>query len=1027
MQIVIPQGPLDLPALEEQVRAAWSQSDTRARFAARNPEGPRWVTVDGPPTVNGKPALHHVWTSIHKDIYSRFRIQTGHRVERRPGWDCQGLPIEIAVERELGLSDKKDIENYGIGRFVAACRALVAGNIDNFQEVLERSAYWMDYEHPYVTMDDDYLESAWSHVKVLWNRGLVYEGYRVVPYCTRCGTALSSHELGQPGVYKDVTDTAISVGLQLHDRPWRLVVWTTTPWTLPANVAVAVDPDMEYGVYAVSDQQLVVATQLAPQLFGDDAEPIERLRGRDLAGFTYRRPFPEVGADAAAHGVVVAADDMVEDEGTGLIHLAPAFGAEDFAVGQQEGLPVVNNVGPDGRYTTGPFEGTRVHEANELVIAELERTGILVRRAPHLHAYPHCWRCGTPLIYWAKPTWFIATSTIKQDMLDQNAEVTWYPANIKEGRFGNWLRENVDWAVSRDRYWGTPLPIWRCDNGHDSCVGSRAELSELRGQDLADLPLHRPVVDEVTFPCPQCGAVARRVAPVCDVWLDSGCAPAAQWSVNAQDGLTALGDRFPADFICEAIDQTRGWFYSLLALNTMVFGQTPYRNVVCLGHLVDDEGRKMSKSLGNVIDPNDLFPTHGADGVRWYMFSLGAPWGSKRISVNAMVQRVRKDLHTLWNTAQFYRQYAELERSIPDLAEPSDHVMDRWIRSRLNHLAAQVTEHLNGFVAHQAAAEISNFIDELSNWYIRRNRRRFWDGANGADFRALATLREVLGTLAVLMSPFTPHFADAIWTVARGAEADSVHLEPWAVPSGPVDEALEADMELARRASSLIRAARAQSSLPVRQPLRRVIATLPADLPPEILKMVLDEVNARELITDPDALPVHRQVRPNWRVLGPRYRHLTSQISTALGALEAADIRRLAGGESLSLSISGHEVTIHPDDVTITEQIDADWVTAQDMGITVALDTTSDAALDAEFRRRTLVRHIQMARRSTGLRLQDRIVLGLPDDVWAERDLVATEVLASEVVPLAGLVAEGRPGLVRGDDFAFELATPSPA
>ena len=632
-----------------------------------------------------------------------------------------------------------------------------------------------------------------------------------------------------------------------------------------------------------------------------------------------------------------------------------------------------------------------------------------------------------PLIYWAKPTWFIATSTIKQDMLDQNAEVTWYPANIKEGRFGNWLRENVDWAVSRDRYWGTPLPIWRCDNGHDSCVGSRAELSELRGQDLADLPLHRPVVDEVTFPCPQCGAVARRVAPVCDVWLDSGCAPAAQWSVNAQDGLTALGDRFPADFICEAIDQTRGWFYSLLALNTMVFGQTPYRNVVCLGHLVDDEGRKMSKSLGNVIDPNDLFPTHGADGVRWYMFSLGAPWGSKRISVNAMVQRVRKDLHTLWNTAQFYRQYAELERSIPDLAEPSDHVMDRWIRSRLNHLAAQVTEHLNGFVAHQAAAEISNFIDELSNWYIRRNRRRFWDGANGADFRALATLREVLGTLAVLMSPFTPHFADAIWTVARGAEADSVHLEPWAVPSGPVDEALEADMELARRASSLIRAARAQSSLPVRQPLRRVIATLPADLPPEILKMVLDEVNARELITDPDALPVHRQVRPNWRVLGPRYRHLTSQISTALGALEAADIRRLAGGESLSLSISGHEVTIHPDDVTITEQIDADWVTAQDMGITVALDTTSDAALDAEFRRRTLVRHIQMARRSTGLRLQDRIVLGLPDDVWAERDLVATEVLASEVVPLAGLVAEGRPGLVRGDDFAFELATPSPA
>ncbi len=1019
--LVFADGPLNLPELEEQVLQRWDEQDTVARARTRNAGGRAWMTVEGPPTVNGNPALHHVFTSAYKDIYARFQSLRGRSVTRRGGWDCQGLPVEIAVERKLGLKDKPDIERYGIDKFVAECRELVTGNIGNFEAVLQRAGYWVDYERAYRTMDDDYLESVWSHLKVMWDRGLVYEGHRVVPYCIRCGTALSSHELGQPNVYQDRTDTTAYVGFRLDDRPWELVVWTTTPWTLPANVAVAVHPERDYGVYDVDGRQLVIAVALAAPLVGD-LEPSTVLRGADLVASTYRRPFPEVGADNAPYGRVVAWDDVAEDLGTGLVHIAPAFGMDDYNLGRANDLPVVNPISGDGRYVEGPWAGVKVFDAVEPIMAELAARSLLVRPDTILHSYPHCWRCQTPLIYWAKPTWFIATSTIKQDLIDQNEQINWFPDSIKHGRFGNWLRDNIDWAVSRDRYWGTPLPIWRCEQGHDTCVGSRAELGKLADRDLADLSLHRPTVDDVQIACPDCGEPARRTPSVCDVWLDSGCAPAAQWHASAEAGRGALGDRFPADFICEAIDQTRGWFYSLLAANTMVFDTTPYRNVVCLGHLVDDEGRKMSKSLGNVIDPLELFPRYGADGLRWYLFNLGAPWGPKRISREAMGQRLRRDLDTLWNTTSFYRQYARIEDFSPSGEAPrATNVMDRWILSRLDRLIVDVTAGLEGYEAHAAAAQLSDFVDELSNWYVRRSRRRFWNtdsAADGSDTSALATLHHVLRTLALLLAPFTPFFAEALWVAVQGEDVESVHLADWPAPAEVADVVLDDAMADARRIASLVRSARTEAALPVRQPLKRVIVSGDATLTDEVRAVVAEEINTREIVLGgAQDIPTRREVRPNWRTLGPRYKQLMKQISLALENLPEGEGDRLAAGEALTLFVDDRDVLINPDDVSITEHVEQGWVTARDGSLTVALDTSSDEDLQAEFRRRTLVRHIQVARREGGLDIQDRIRLGLPDDVWADRAAIADEVLAVETVPLGEF--GDPPGAVTGSDFAF--------
>jgi isoleucyl-tRNA synthetase len=835
----------------------------------------------------------------------------------------------------------------------------------------------------------------------MWRQGLIYQGHRIVPYCIRCGTGLSSHELGQPGVYQNRTDRSAFVAMPLRDGPSAgsdgteaLVVWTTTPWTLPGNAAVAVHPEATYGYYPVEGRTLIMAVDLAAGVIGT-VEPRRTVPGSDLVGASYSRPYGDVGPDLA--GRVIAWPEVSLEIGSGLVHIAPAFGEEDAALGARENVPVINPVDGEGRLTHGKFAGLTVFDAVAPILDDLAARGLLVRVADLEHSYPHCWRCGTPLIYWAKPGWFIATARRKADLVRENDRIRWYPDTIKEGRFGNWLRGNVDWAISRDRYWGTPLPIWRCAAGHDTCVGSRAELARLSGRDVGGVGLHRPETDQIAISCPDCGEAAARVPEVTDVWFDSGCVPAAQW------GYPALGTRDfeaepVADFICEAIDQTRGWFYSLLAVNTLVFGRSPYRNVVCLGHLVDDEGRKMSKSLGNVIEPNALFDQFGADGVRWYLYTTGQPWGSRSVSRAAIGHRVARDLDTLWNVLSFYRQYAEIEKFEPSAAPvPSAHVLDRWIRSRLAAVIEEATAALEGYQAHQGAQALSAFVDDLSNWYVRRARRRFW----GADPGAFQTLHDVLGALARLLAPFCPHLAEAMYqALARPAVIDSVHLADWPVP-GERDEPIEAEMATAREVVALVRAVRAQAGLPVRQPLRGAVVSGIPPFSPEVERIVTDETNIAAIEVGGSTVPVTYHVLVNWKQVGPKYRHVAQEIKGAVSSAGTEFVERVRSGQPVSLAVADEEIVLEPGDLTIRESIESGWAAKSQGELIVAIDTTLDDELRAEYRRRNAIREIQVARREAGFAVSDRIVLWLAEELWDARDRIAREVLAAEVRPLS--------------------------
>src|ERR1700691_3321708 len=667
---------VDFSLLEKQELERWAAHRVFERSVEQRKGAPQWVFYEGPPTANGMPGLHHVWARVYKDLFCRFHAMRGSYVARRGGWDTHGLPVEVEVEKQLGITGKRQIEDeIGIAEFVRLCRESVNAHVAEFAELTTRIGYWVDLDEAYWTLSPEYVQSVWWHLQQLFDKGLLYEDLKVVPYCPRCGTALSSHELGQPGVYDDEEDESAYVLLPLVDPDpglvgdaTALVVWTTTPWTLPSNTGVAGHPDLTYVVV----DGMVVAEALVEAVFGEGAVATRTVPGADLVGLRYRRPLDVVAVPDGADGWrVVAADYVTTDEGTGLVHLAPAFGEVDRQVGRETGLPTLNPVGPDGRFTSaaGWLAGREVREANRDINDALESARLLERRQPYLHCYPHCWRCQTPLIYWGKPSWYVATSTRKDDLLAANQTIDWHPAYIRDGRFGEWLANNVDWALSRDRYWGTPLPIWKCGRGHLWCISSLAELSELCGRDVTGIDPHRPAIDDVTFACGTCAgdvgavdevdelAVCRRVEPVIDAWFDSGSMPAAQLGFPHVPG-SAEAFTFPADFISEAIDQTRGWFYSLLAINTLIFGQSPYRHVVCLGHIVDADGRKMSKSLGNVLDPWEVLDSRGADPLRWWMFSQGSPWTPTQAGLGAIDVAMRETLLTLWNTFSFFTTYA---------------------------------------------------------------------------------------------------------------------------------------------------------------------------------------------------------------------------------------------------------------------------------------------------------------------------------------------------------------------------------
>jgi isoleucyl-tRNA synthetase len=1016
---------VDLPALEHDVLRRWHDSRVFDRSLEASQGRPQWTFYEGPPTANGMPGTHHVEARVFKDLFPRFKTMKGYHVPRKAGWDCHGLPVELQVEKELGFNGKKDIEAYGIAQFNAKCRESVERHVDAFEKLTERMGYWVDLSQAYRTMDTSYVESVWWSLKQIFDKGLLVQDYRVAPYCPRCGTALSDHEVALG--YLNVKDPSVYVRFPLTSGPLAdeasLLVWTTTPWTLVSNTAVAAHPDVTYVAVKLLEpdgenpaETLVIAEPLVGTVVGPrEYETVAAFTGRDMEHWTYQRPFDLVDFDGENAHYVVLADYVTVEDGTGLVHQAPAFGADDLAVSRAYGLPVVNPVRPDGTFDENlPLVGGVFFKtADKALVDDLRSRGLLYRLTPYEHSYPHCWRCDTALLYYALPSWYIRTTAIKGALLRENEKTNWYPDTIKHGRYGDWLRNNIDWALSRNRYWGTPLPLWRCENDHVTAVASRAELGELAGRDLSDLDPHRPYIDEISFACKECGLPATRVPEVIDAWYDSGSMPFAQFGYP-YDGADEFKRSYPADFICEAIDQTRGWFYTLMAVGTLVFDESSYRNVLCLGHILAEDGRKMSKHLGNILEPIPLMDKHGADALRWYMLAGGSPWSARRIGDDALEEVVRKVLLTYWNTAAYLVLYANASNWTPGAApapEPATRpLLDRWALSELHATVREVDEALEEFDSARAGRRIAQFVDDLSNWYVRRSRRRFWDG----DPAALSTLHECLTTLTLVMAPFTPFITEEVYgTLVAGVDSaapDSVHLRAWpTLDESLVDVRLSEQMALVRRLVELGRAARAESKVRTRQPLGRALVHTAGwrSLPRELQDQVTDELNVREVVSD-DAVGglavVQTVVKPNFRALGKRFGNQTKLVADAITSSDHAALAAALADGSASVEVNGERVELSADEVVVTETPTLGWAVASDAGVSVALDLELTDELRAAGLAREVVRFVQDARKSSGLEITDRIELWWQADSDAlaaalreHRDAIGREVLAVSV------------------------------
>jgi isoleucyl-tRNA synthetase len=1009
-----PHRPVDprpsLPELEERVHERWRERQVFAQSLERRRGQPRWVFYEGPPTANGPPGSHHVLSRAFKDIFPRFKTMCGHYVERKGGWDCHGLPVELAVEEELGFTAKEDIERYGMAEFNERCRAKVLSHVEDWNRLTDRIGFWIDLDDAYRTLDPDYIESVWWALKTIYDEELLYEKLKVVPYCPRDQTALSSHELGQPDVYRSVLDPSVYVRFPITAarRPVEagdsLLVWTTTPWTLVSNAAVAVDPELTYVRARAGDEVVVVAEALLERVLGEQAEVLARFPGAALEGTSYEPPFPFVAKEAygpRGHTVLLG-DFVTAQDGTGLVHTAIAFGEDDFRLGEQNGLNVVNPVRPNGTYDEriGPYAGRRVKDTDPDLVEDLRARGRLFRAETYEHAYPHCWRCGTPLLYYAKPSWFIATSQIKDRLLASNETVNWHPEHVKYGRFGNWLEGNVDWALSRERYWGTPLPIWRCPEGHVHAVGSLAELHQLSGTKLEDP--HRPFVDEVRFPCPRCGAEMQRVPEVIDVWFDSGSMPFAQHHAPLEN-LEHFRERFPADFICEALDQTRGWFYSLLAVSTLLFGCSSYRNVLCLGLILDEQGRKMSKSLGNVVAPWEVIDRYGADAFRWYLFTSKYPWDGYRFSLETIGEAVQQFLIPVWNVYYFYVLYANANGIGPEQAAgDAGSDLDHWLLSRLQATVEVVRDRLEDFDATGAGRALGTFVEELSNWYVRRSRPLFWSGAPAA----FATLRECLLTLAKLLAPFCPFLADEIYDNLDGSDA-SVHLCDFPT-AGRRELELEEAMAVARETVRLGRAARAQAKVKLRQPLRAAVVVangFERSAIERLAGLVRDELNVRELrfVSEADELG-QIEIKPNYRALGPRFGKHMPMVAAAVAGLEpSAAVAALRDGRPVAISVAGQDHELTAEDLLVSMRPLEGYEVEREGSHAVALELGIDAELQIEGWAREIVHAVQGARRDAGLEVTDRIVLSLSGDedligaARAHEGYIAGETLAVQV------------------------------
>ena len=1032
-----PEYPASAVALEEAVLELWRKEDL-FRETLRATEGkPEFVFYEGPPTANGRPGIHHVISRTIKDMVCRHRTMQGHHVTRIAGWDTHGLPVEIEAEKKLGISGKRQIEEIGVARFNEVCRESVFTYKEDWEKFSERIGYWLDYSRPYVTFTPEYIESVWAILERLADKDLFYRGHKSVPYCPRCGTALSSHEVAQG--YEDVSDPSLYFLVPVvGDEDRSFLVWTTTPWTLPANIGLALHPELVYveAEDPASGRHLILAEARKNAVLGEEARVIRRYTASELEGLRYHPPFDIVPVEEPERGWRVVLEPFVTaEDGTGIVHLAPAFGADDYASGQRHGLPMLRPVDDAGKFveTTPLVGGLFVKDADAVLVEDLKKRGHVFRATYEVHTYPHCWRCGSPLLYMARDSWFLRTTAVKDTMVAHNRGVDWHPPEMGSNRFGEWLEGNIDWAISRERYWGTPLPAWVCTKNRDHVefMGSLEELSSRAGGLPAGFDPHKPFIDQIMWPCNDCDGTMKRTPEVIDVWFDSGAMPYAQWHYPFEN-QDLFERHYPADFICEAIDQTRGWFYSLLAIATMLGNETPFRAVAVNDMILDAEGLKMSKSRGNVVDPWQAIAEFGADAIRWYLVTVSQPWVPKRFDTAALAENARRTFDTLANTYRFYALYAGLSDYEPSDADPgiADRpLMDRWVLSRLDGLVEKVSAEMEQYEVTRAARAVSEFIvDDLSNWYVRRSRARFWgtrtdasDGADGSaqapsdagrmpvDTRsAFATLHQVLVTIARLLAPVVPFHAD--W-LHRALSGRSVHLASWPERSrangGTTrDSGLERGMDAARELVRLGRAARERAKIRVRQPLRALHAVVPRrdDLDRNLLEVVEEELNIKEVrfLTHAEELVTHRAT-PNFRVLGKRFGARTPQAAEAIRSLPSAALAEFLRGSELRIELEGESHTVSSEEVDVREEARGNMVVEAGGAFTVALDPTIDEALRLEGLARETVNRIQRMRREAGLAVSDRIRLFVSGDgvvhqmVAHHGDVIARETLALSI------------------------------
>lgn len=1006
--------PTDLKFVEREreVEKFWRENHIFEKSIEDRKDAPTYMFYDGPPTANGKPHIGHALTRVIKDMIPRYRTMKGYKVPRKAGWDTHGLPVEIEVEKELGINGKEQIENYGVAPFIEKCKESVWKYKGMWEEFSDVIGFWADMNDPYVTYHDSYIESEWWALKQIWDKGLLYKGFKVVPYCPRCGTPLSSHEVAQG--YKDVKERSAIVRFKKKDEDVYFLAWTTTPWTLPSNVALCVNPEEDYVKVKHGDYTYVLASALVETVLKEDYTVLETYKGKELEGIEYEPLWSGLNVKGKAWFVVCDSYVTLTD-GTGIVHIAPAFGEDDSRIGRNYDLPFVQLVDAQGNLTKETkWEGVFVKDADKLVLKDLEENGKLFDAPVFEHSYPHCWRCNTPLIYYARESWYIKMTAVKEDIIRNNNTINWIPESIGKGRFGDWLENIQDWAVSRNRYWGTPLNVWICECGHMHSIGSIEELKSMSKNCPDNIELHRPYIDAVTITCPECGKEMKRTPEVLDAWFDSGSMPFAQHHYPFENH-EKFEAQFPADFISEAVDQTRGWFYSLLAISTLIFNKAPYKNVIVMGHVQDEDGQKMSKSKGNAVDPMDALNKFGADAIRWYFYVNSAPWLPNRFHDKAVEEGQRKFLGTLWNTYAFYVLYADIDSFDPtkyNLEYDKLSVMDKWLLSKLNTLVKTVDDYLNNYKITETARALQSFTDDMSNWYVRRCRERFWaKGMEQDKVNAYMTLYTALITLSKIAAPMIPFMTEEIYqNLVRSVDKnapESIHLTDFpTVNEEFIDKELEISMDEVLDIVVLGRAARNSANIKNRQPIGNMYVKAETVLDPFYVEIIEDELNVKAVEFKDDVEEfVSYSFKPQLKTVGPKYGKLLGKIKEALASLDGhAAMKSLNDTGSVDFEFDGEKVSLGREDLLIETAKNDDFVTEADNKTTVVLDIRLSEELIEEGFVRELISKIQTMRKEAGFEVVDHIVLSqtgnerIAEIIKKNEAVIKNDTLADEIV-----------------------------